>query len=206
VVRDVVEAIQGTSSEKPVPNPDLNGILSAFPDETLTGLHMKRLTLIRHAKSSWKEKGLADFDRPLNARGRSDAPLMGRRLAARGEMPDLVICSPARRAVATMKKIAREAGFPPCRIVEDERMYPADADELLRIVREIADCHDDVVLCGHNPGLTEFSNLVSNHFIDNIPTCGVVAIDFRLDSWKAVVPGSGELRYLDWPKRIGDPD
>lgn len=166
---------------------------------------MKRLTLIRHAKSSWKEQGLADFDRPLNDRGKRDAPLMGRRLAARGRVPDLVICSPARRAVATIKRIAREAGFPSHRIVEDERVYLAGADELHRIVKEIADSHDDVVLCGHNPGLTEFSNLISSQVIDNIPTCGVVSIAFRLDSWMDVVPGSGELLCFDYPKRETNP-
>lgn len=167
---------------------------------------MKRLTLIRHAKSSWKEKELSDVERPLSHRGKKDAPRMGRRLAERGERPDLVLCSPARRAVDTMKKIARVAGLPLGSIVTDERMYLADAEELLRIVRAITDSHDKVMLCGHNPGLTELSNLVSDFFIENIPTCGVVSIGFRLGSWQDVVPGSGELRFFDYPKRMPEFD
>lgn len=162
---------------------------------------MKRLTLIRHAKSSWRDKSLADLDRPLSARGKNDAPVMGRRLAERGGMPDLVLCSPARRAVATMKKIAREMGIPADRISVDERLYLADVEELLRIVREADDLDSHVVLCGHNPGLTDFSNLVSDRFIDNIPTSGMVSIGFRVDSWRGVVQGSGELLFFDYPKK-----
>jgi len=162
---------------------------------------MKELTLVRHAKSSWKDRDLADFDRPLNARGKSDAPLMGRRLAARGRRPDLVLSSPAKRALATLKKIAQEVGFSERDIVTDNRAYEADARELLFLVREIDDVHHDVLLCGHNPGLTDFSNLISNCIIDNIPTCGVVSIRFSVDSWRDVMPGSGELLYFDYPKR-----
>ena len=162
---------------------------------------MKELTLVRHAKSSWKDRDLADFDRLLNARGKSDAPLMGRRLAARGRRPDLVLSSPAKRALATLKKIAQEVGFSERDIVTDNRAYEADARELLFLVREIDDVHHDVLLCGHNPGLTDFSNLISNCIIDNIPTCGVVSIRFPVESWRDVMPGSGELLYFDYPKR-----
>lgn len=131
---------------------------------------------------------------------------MGRRLAARGERPDLIISSPAKRAIATMKRIAQESGLSDLKIVADNRAYEADALELLRIVREIDDGHHDVLLCGHNPGLTDFSNLITNRSIDNIPTCGVVSIRFPFDSWKEIIPGSGELRYFDYPKRTEDPD
>ncbi|MRR57350.1 MAG: histidine phosphatase family protein [Deltaproteobacteria bacterium] len=162
---------------------------------------MKELTLVRHAKSSWKDRDLADFDRPLNARGKSDAPLMGRRLAARGRRPDLVLSSPAKRALATLKKIAQEVGFSERDIVTDSRAYEAGAHELLSLVRGIDDAHHDVLLCGHNPGLTDFSNLITNRIIDNIPTCGVVSIRFPFDSWREVRPGSGEVLYFDYPKR-----
>lgn len=167
---------------------------------------MKVLTLVRHAKSSWKDRELADFDRPLNARGKSDAPLMGRRLAARGRRPDLVLSSPAKRAIATLKNIAREVGFSERDIVTDSRAYEADARELLFLVRGIDDVHHDVLLCGHNPGLTDFSNLITNRTIDNIPTCGVVSIRFPVDSWREVMPGSGELLYFDYPKRVEGSD
>jgi phosphohistidine phosphatase len=163
---------------------------------------MKRLTIIRHGKSSWEDPDIADFDRPLNRRGKDDAPEMGRRLASRGERPDLIVTSPAKRAVSTMNRIAREIGFTESRILRDCRVYEAGAGELLGIIREIEDIHGYVVLCGHNPGLTELCNLVSNLTIDNLPTCGVVSIEFPVDSWSDVAAGSGVVRYFDFPKRV----
>jgi phosphohistidine phosphatase len=165
---------------------------------------MKRLTLIRHGKSSWKDPELADFDRPLNKRGKDDAPEMGKRIAARRCRPDLIITSPAKRAVSTVKRIAGETGFPESGVVKDERLYGAGAREILRVVQEIDDLYGDVVLCGHNPGLTDFCTLVSDLVIDTIPTCGVVSIDFPGDSWSDVVAGAGILRYFDCPKRVGE--
>jgi phosphohistidine phosphatase len=162
---------------------------------------MKRLTLIRHGKSSWKDPDLADFDRPLNSRGKDDAPEMGRRLAARGERPDLIITSPAKRAVSTMRRIVEKIGFPESGILKDVRLYEAGPRDLLRVIREIDDIHGDVVLCGHNPGLTDFCTLVSDLVIDNIPTCGIVSIEFPVDSWSDVAAGGGMVRYFDCPKK-----
>lgn len=163
---------------------------------------MKRLILIRHAKSSWKTQGLSDHDRPLNKRGRNDAPAMGKYLAIRKVRPDLIISSPAKRAVATMKRIAGEIGVPEHKIVRDGRLYETGAQGLLGIVREIDDSRDEVILCGHNPALTDFCNLLSDCRIDNIPTCGVVSIRFSVDSWKDVDPDSGETEYFECPKEL----
>jgi phosphohistidine phosphatase len=162
---------------------------------------MKRLMLIRHGKSSWKDPDIVDFDRPLNRRGKGDAPEMGRRLASRGERPDLIVTSPAKRAVSTMNRIAREIGFTESRILRDDRVYEAGGRELLSIIRKFEDMNGYVVLCGHNPGLTDLCNLVSDLTIDNLPTCGVVSIEFPVDSWDDVAAGSGLVRYFDFPKR-----
>jgi len=167
-------------------------------------VRVKTLILVRHAKSSWKDPELADFDRPLNARGKRDAPLMGRRLAARGERPDLMLSSPARRAVATMKKIAAAAGFDEREIVTDDRLYEADAHDLLEVVRGIDDKRAKVLLCGHNPGLTDLCNLICNCSIDNIPTCGILSLGFHCDSWKDVELRSGKVLYFDYPKKTGE--
>jgi phosphohistidine phosphatase len=163
---------------------------------------MKTLTLIRHGKSSWKDPDIADFDRPLNSRGKEDAPEMGRRLAARGEKPDLIVTSPAKRAVSTIKKIVQEIGFCESRVLRDSRLYEAGTRELLCIIREMEDFHGYVLLCGHNPGLTDFCNLVSDISLDNLPTCGVVSIEFPVDSWNEVAAGSGRVRYFDFPKKV----
>lgn len=162
---------------------------------------MKRLTLVRHGKSSWKDPQLSDFDRPLNRRGKADAPEMGRRIAERGEQYDLILTSPAKRAVSTVKRIAGEIGFPESGIVKDVRLYAAEAREILRVVGEIDDLFANVLLCGHNPGITDFCTLVSDLAIVAIPTCGVVTVEFPGCSWRDVSAGAGTLLYFDSPKR-----
>lgn len=139
---------------------------------------MKTLVLVRHAKSSWKDASLADRDRPLNDRGKRDAPEMGRRLAARGEAPDLIVSSPAARALATARVIAEAVGYPVDRIREDERIYMAGPADLLGAIHDLDDDDDRVFLFGHNPGLTDLVNALSVPAVENVPTCGVV--EFRL--------------------------
>ena len=161
---------------------------------------MKRLTLVRHAKSSWEESGLADFERPLGKRGKKDAPVMGERLAARGDPPDLVVSSPAKRARKTAKLIARELDLPDEGLTWKEEIYLAETDMLLKVVRGLDDRFGHVMLVGHNPGLTELGNLLGDCGIENIPTCGVLCLDFDAESWKTVGPDSGTLVFYDTPK------
>jgi phosphohistidine phosphatase len=168
---------------------------------------MKTVYLIRHAKSSWEEEGLSDFDRPLNERGKIDAPRMGKRLKEKDLSPDLLLTSPAKRAFSTAKRIADALGFPKEKIKTDRSLYHADEDEILNVIRALNDKNDCVVLFGHNPGLTDFVNTMNhdrNHFIDNIPTCGVVAFRFEIISWKQIDFGKGELLFYDFPKSKND--
>lgn len=163
---------------------------------------MKRLTLIRHAKSSWKDPECADFDRRLAKRGKNDALVMGRLLAERGEKPSLIISSPARRARATMERIVREMGIPENTIVWDGRLYHAEASRLFAVIRETENFLQHVMVCGHNPGLTDFCSVVANFVIDNLPTCAVVSIDFTLADWRDLREASGVVRSFDYPKKI----
>ena len=144
---------------------------------------MKTLVLVRHAKSSWKDASLADRDRPLNDRGKRDAPVMGRRLATRGEPPDLIVSSPAARALATARVIAEAVGYPVDRIREDERIYMAGPAELLEAIHDLDDVADRVFLFGHNPGLTDLVNALSEPAVENVPTCGVVEFRLGSDRW-----------------------
>lgn len=162
---------------------------------------MKRLYLIRHAKSSWEDPRLADFDRPLNERGKKDAPRMGKRLAQEGHVPDVLLSSPARRAFSTAKRIGCQLGFRKKDIRQDIHLYHADESQLLRTVQALADKANSVMLFGHNPGLTEFATLLCRHDFRNIPTCGVVCIDFRVNSWKEVKYNQGTLLFFDYPKK-----
>ncbi len=162
---------------------------------------MKRLYLIRHAKSSWDDPRLPDFDRPLNERGKRDAPRMGRRLAEGGHRPDLLLSSPAKRAFGTARRVARELGFRKDDIARNIRLYHADESQLLQAVQAQPDEATSLMLFGHNPGLTEFATLLCRYPFGNVPTCGVVCIDFPVDRWKQVAYQRGELKFFDYPKK-----
>lgn len=161
---------------------------------------MKILILVRHAKSSWKDASLADRDRPLNKRGKRDAPEMGRRLAARGAAPDLIVSSPAARALATARIIAEAVGYPVDAIREDERLYLASPAELLEAIRDLDDGYDRVFLFGHNPGLTELVNELSEPAVDNVPTCGLVELRLAAERWADVSPDTVRRVSFDTPK------
>lgn len=161
---------------------------------------MKTLCIVRHAKSSWDNPGQSDFDRPLNERGKKDAPLMGKRLRERGINPDLLLSSPAKRAYATAKRISREIGYAEEKIKTDNRLYHADSETILDTVQHLNNRYSTVMLVGHNPGLTDFVNEVMHACMDNLPTCGIVAARFFIDDWKNIEAGSSELLFIDFPK------
>jgi len=161
---------------------------------------VKRLTLVRHGKSGQKDGSLPDFERPLSRRGKEDAPEMGRRLAARGVIPDALVTSPAKRARKTAEKIARALDFPKDEIRDDSRVYDAGVGTLISVLRDFDDAWDHVLLVGHNPGFTDLANLLGGLAIDNVPTCGVVCLDLADTSWQKAAEGSGTLVFFDFPK------
>lgn len=163
---------------------------------------MKRVILVRHAKAS-HPPGLEDRDRPLGTRGECDAPEMGRRLARRGVQPGAIVSSPAQRALATARLIARELGYPRDEIGLDERIYEAEAGDLLEVVRGADGRIETLMLVGHNPGMTELAVVLAPDFREELPTCAVVALDLPADTWKGVRRGSGHLCFRDVPKRRG---
>jgi len=162
---------------------------------------MKKLTLVRHAKSSWKYPNLDDLDRPLNSRGRRDAPMMGKRLAKDKALPDLIISSPAKRAWKTAKIIAREVGCEKAKIVENTAIYEAEVSALVQIIQKIDDKHNNVMIFGHNPGFNSLSHYLTGYEVDNIPTCGIFVIEFAVNSWQKVSQGKGKFISFDYPKK-----
>ena len=166
---------------------------------------MKRLVVIRHAKSSWKDPGARDFDRPLNKRGKADAPEMGRRLAQRSLVPDRLLSSPAKRAIRTAEIIAGAIGFPVERITRVDQLYGAGVADLVGILQGLDDAEETVCLVGHNPGLTDLVNFVGSVFLDNLPTCGLFCVDFEISSWKDMGRQSGKCVFMDFPKHPADP-
>lgn len=162
---------------------------------------MKTLYVIRHAKSSWANPALSDFDRPLNKRGEKDAPTMAKRLKKRNVTPDLLLSSPAARALATCQIIAKEAGYSKSKIKTDKNLYHAEDAEILRIIQTLDNKYSCVWIFGHNPGLTDFVNLLADADIDNVPTCGVVACSINIQSWDEAGKGKGFVISFDFPKK-----
>jgi phosphohistidine phosphatase len=162
---------------------------------------MKTLILLRHAKSSWNDQAQRDIDRPLNERGRHDAPLMADRLGARGSKPQRVICSPALRTVTTAEIFANRLHIPLELIQHERQIYLGGPSHLLHLVHQQESNINCVLLVGHNPALTDFLNeLCPNAQIDNMPTCCVAELQFAGDQWTDVGLAQGTLKTFDYPK------
>jgi phosphohistidine phosphatase len=166
---------------------------------------VKTLFLNRHAKSSWDSDAGSDFERPLNKRGKTDAPLMGKYLSKERRIaPEIIISSPAKRAIKTAEIIAKEIGYPVKNIVANKNIYEAGPSSILEIIQKINDCYHSAMLFGHNPGFTSLASYLSNVNIGNMPTCGICRIDFNVDSWRKVEIESGTLVFFDYPKKVLD--
>ena len=164
---------------------------------------MRRLTLFRHAKSSWGNPGLADRDRPLSERGERDAPKMGARLLARKARPSLIITSPATRAQATARLIAEPLAYPLEFLQAEPQLYLAAPEEILGLIQHQQDNFADLFIVGHNPGLTDLTNrLLPDLGLDNLPTAGAVAMEFATRKWSEVGQSTTKVSFLyyDYPK------
>jgi len=167
---------------------------------------VKTLYIIRHAKSSWEDPEMDDVDRPLNDRGKRDAPRMGKRLKEKEVHPHLMVASPAKRTFSTARRIGKILGYAKKDIVREKKLYHATDDQMLSVVNGFNDKHEVIFIFGHNPGLTEFANSLRNdeYEIDNIPTCGVIAFQFNVNSWKDITWGIGTMLFYDFPKSRED--
>lgn len=162
---------------------------------------MKTLVIVRHAKSSWESAALSDFDRPLNKRGQHDAPIMAKRIMEKGIRPDLLVSSPAMRAITTAEIFIDTMALPHEQLRENRDIYEAGLNELVRIVRELPESAETVVLFGHNPGITLLGNFLSGEHIDNVVTCGALCVNMEAVSWKDAGKESGKLLWYEYPKK-----
>ncbi|HMX40664.1 MAG TPA: histidine phosphatase family protein [Saprospiraceae bacterium] len=163
---------------------------------------MRNLYLIRHAKSSWDTPGLRDFNRPLNERGLHDAPRMAKLLAKEGVQPDLIISSPAKRALTTALFFAEAFGMPEEQVAREQDIYEASVRDLLRVISALPDAAHTVLLFGHNNTLTDVANLFTEDFIENVPTCGIVRIESGAPTWREFYEGNSEVRTCFFPKEV----
>lgn len=164
----------------------------------------KRLIIIRHAKSDWKNSELiTDFERPLNTRGHHAAPEMANRLLKKGIKPNLLVSSPAVRAYTTATYFAKAWQINIANIAINQHIYEGSRPTLLAIINQFDNQHQDIAIFGHNPGFTELSNYLANSYIPNIPTAGVVVIKFPFNNWAEISGGTGEIVLFDYPKNEG---
>jgi len=162
---------------------------------------MKKLTLIRHAKSDWHSAAETDFDRPLNGRGKKAAALMGQRLAERGCSPHLILSSPARRAYETAETIAKLLDYPITEITFDRSIYEASLKTLIKLVRELDDELENAILVGHNPGFSELGEWLSDDAPEWLPTCGLLDLELAISDWAEAAEDCGIVSGYDYPKK-----
>jgi phosphohistidine phosphatase len=163
---------------------------------------MRTLFLVRHAKSSWDNPGLRDFDRPLNERGLQDAPRMAQLLAKEGVVPDLLVSSPAKRALTTALFFAKSFDIPDEKVLREPDIYEAFPQEILRLVSALPEAARTVLFFGHNPTFTEVANRFTEDFIDNVPTCGVVKIVSSAENWASMYEGNSKVTACFFPKEV----
>lgn len=161
----------------------------------------KTVFFIRHAKSSWSDPRLPDNKRPLNKRGLRDAPFMAQLLRQQVQPPVRLLSSPAVRAFSTAEYFAKAFGQTAENINIDERLYLADSDTILRVIKEMDNDYDQLLIFGHNPGYTFVANLFTDEFIENVPTCGIVLVQSPVDQWSDFGQELGKVVRFQYPKQ-----
>jgi phosphohistidine phosphatase len=159
--------------------------------------------LVRHAKSSWDNPSMADFDRPLNDRGNADAPEMAKRIDEKKIKLDVLVTSPAKRAKQTCKHFAKELDMKKKKIIEVEELYEAGTENFYNAIEQFKKKWDNVAVFSHNPGITSFVNQLTDTHVDDMPTCAVFAIKADLKDWKDFREAKKEFWFFDYPKNSG---
>jgi phosphohistidine phosphatase len=163
---------------------------------------MKKLCLIRHAKSDWENETLADIDRPLNARGYQDALAMAKRMKAAGHVPQAIVSSTAVRAVTTALIFARLFGLDEKKIVVTPRLYDASEKQFVDVLKTMSDAWQTVFVFGHNPTISNVSTALGGDEVVELPTCGMAVLEVKSDSWKSLE--KCRLLLVDFPKKADD--
>lgn len=163
---------------------------------------MKQLLIIRHAKSSWANSNEADFDRPLNERGKKNAPEMADRLFKRKILPDIIISSAAKRTVETSLLLMKQLGLQQQQLIVKQELYLATPETISETILSFNDSWQTAAIVAHNPGVTEFVNTLCEVKVDDMPTCAVYAVGIKTDSWKNYSNAAKEFLFFDYPKLI----
>lgn len=163
---------------------------------------MKTVYLVRHAKSSWDSNVSSDFDRPLNERGKRDAPIMGERLLELKAKIDGLISSPAKRARKTAEAFAKVHGFKEKHITFEPKLYEASHQAFYDVIENADKKIDRLAIFGHNPGITDFVNELTETVVDNMPTAAVFAVSAETDDWKNFREAKKKMLFFEYPKKL----
>ncbi len=161
---------------------------------------MKTLLLIRHAKSSWANSDLSDFERPLNDRGKHDAPMMAKRVKDKKIKIDTFVSSPAKRAKKTADFFMKEYEEKEKNLTLEPSLYEASVNDFYHVVEKLNDKDDTIALFSHNPGITGFVNSLKCSPVYDMPTCAVYAVTVKTDHWKEFKNSEKEFLFFDYPK------
>ncbi len=162
---------------------------------------MKKLYLVRHAKSSWEDNDLKDIERPLNKRGEKDAPFIAQLMHQKKIKPGIMVSSPAERALSTAKVFCREMNIPEKDLSIDSNLYEADRKEILKAIHKLDNVNDSAMVFSHNPGLTELAGFLTKGIVYDIPTCGIVSLICSIDEWEELNDTNCELNFFEYPKK-----
>ena len=161
---------------------------------------MKSLIIVRHCKSSWKDPSLSDFDRPLNKRGNIDGELMSNYLREKEKKIDKLILSTSIRTRLTSKYFIEKIHFNSISYLDE--LYHASYSEIIKIISKIENNFNNIMVIGHNPGLTELINHFTDMRIYNIPTSGIIKVEFEEDKWSKITENKGKIVYKKFPKEL----
>ncbi|MBL7697053.1 MAG: histidine phosphatase family protein [Chitinophagaceae bacterium] len=163
---------------------------------------MKTLLLIRHAKSSWDDISLSDEERPLNDRGKKNAPEMAKRLLKKHIAIDVILSSPAKRAKTTAEYFADEYDIKKKHIILVPGLYMASHDAFVKAIREAPEDAKSIAVFSHNDGITQFASTLSETRINHMPTCSVFAVNLDIQNWSDFQPGQAKFYFFDYPKSL----
>ncbi len=162
---------------------------------------MKKLFLVRHAKSSWENNKLKDIERPLNKRGEKDAPFMGGLMKEKQVKPDLMISSPAERALKTAKLFCKMIGITEDQILVEKELYEAGRKDILIVIQNFDNKIKSAMLFSHNPGLTDLASFLTSGNVYDLPTCGIVALNCKINNWSELNDSNCKLEFFEYPKK-----
>jgi phosphohistidine phosphatase len=162
---------------------------------------MKTIYLVRHSKSSWETNTLNDFDRPLNQRGHSDAPMMAEIINKLIKVPDIIYSSPAMRAITTASYFAKAFGINIDEIQKDKKIYESGSKHIINLIKNLDDKYSSVMILGHNPDMTSLVTYYCGDYFENMPTSSIVCIDIDCDNWHDTSVENGKIRFFEFPKK-----